>query len=269
MASVTLRRQSERGNVVIRRSADVLYESVPIYGAIAGPQRKVLSRGLAAAFSTDPDLQVDTWFTHIAPTWADMELVYHPCVEEGLVLAGGISIGGRFYGPGCYFYRPPGIQHGPCFAVGDGGVLMFHRFQSEGGLLRYEGDEFPVADIQPVNDEYLDWPVEWVEHVDSESLPWTPVSAGPWAGSSLKWLARNRQTGGGTLLIELPAGWQGEGSRALGALEEFVVCGALSMGPDWFERWGYACRPAGAPAGSYSAVGGALLICVWDENELD
>jgi hypothetical protein len=41
------------------------------------------------------------------------------------------------------------------------------------------------------------------------------------------------------------------------------------MGGQWFERWGYACRPAGDPADGYQALGGARLICFWDENELD
>jgi hypothetical protein len=42
----------------------------------------------------------------------------------------------------------------------------------------------------------------------------------------------------------------------------------MTIGGQFFERWGYACRPAGEPAGSYGSQGGARLLCIWDEDEL-
>ncbi len=75
-------------------------------------------------------------------------------------------------------------------------------------------------------------------------------------------------SGGGTVLLDLPAGWIGEGSRARGTVEEFVYQGVLHMGGQWFDTWGYACRPVGQAAGEYFAAGGAQLVCFWDDDEI-
>ena len=80
----------------------------------------------------------------------------------------------------------------------------------------------------------------------------------------------NKVTGGGAVLLSLPAGWRGEGSLARGPVEEFVVEGALIAGGKTYTKWGYAYRPAGAPARQYASPEGAILFCWWDDaNELD
>jgi len=38
-------------------------------------------------------------------------------------------------------------------------------------------------------------------------------------------------------------------------------------GGQWFDKWGYACRPADDPAEHYQALGGAVLICFSDEDD--
>jgi hypothetical protein len=237
-------------------------------GGVGGPTKKILSAGTGGGLSPAGDILMETWLSHSPPWWLDEELVYHPCVEEAFILNGIVQLGDRVYTAGCYLYRPPGILHGPALTPSDIGATLFQRFAAEGGLLRYDGDEFPHLDCQPVTDEYETWPVEWVEFVDSTALEWIAVDSGPWQGCSTKWLSRNRVTGGGTLLLDLPAYWSGEGSRAKGTIEEFVVSGQMTAGGQHFERWGYACRPAGDSAGRYASPGGAQLICVWDEDEL-
>jgi hypothetical protein len=127
----------------------------------------------------------------------------------------------------------------------------------------------PDADCRPVTDDYLTWPITWVESLDVNALGWNPSSPGGWAGTRHKWLARNKVTGGGTVLIEIPAGWAGTGPSARGSLEEFVLAGELTIGQQWFETWGYASRPAGEPAMQYDTMTGATLLCFWDENEFE
>jgi hypothetical protein len=124
-------------------------------------------------------------------------------------------------------------------------------------------------DCAPVTDDYLDWPITWVESVNVDALEWSASLHGPWDGTRHKWLSRNRITGGGTILVEIPPGWSGVGSRARGSLEEFVLIGELSMRRQWFERWGYAARPIGQAAGEYHTVAGATLLCFWDEDEFN
>jgi len=258
---------STRTAASIPRVNDLEWNTKTIYAAVAGPAKKVLSSGSGGAVNTDPTASHDTWLTHIPPWWRDAELVYHPCIEEAFVLNGAVQLGDRYYGPGCYVYRPPGILHGPAFIPSDIGATLFQRFNSEGGILRYEGTEFPHVDSQPVTDDHVTWPVPWVEWVDSETIPWQPVDDGPWSGTAARWLSRNRETGGGTVLVDIPAGWAGEGTRGRGTSQEFVVHGPMTIGGMVFERWGYSCRAPGEAAGAYTTSGPARLICVWDEDE--
>lgn len=77
-------------------------------------------------------------------------------------------------------------------------------------------------------------------------------------------------TGGGAVLLSLPAGWRGAGSAARGGIEEFVVEGAVIAGGETYTKWGYAYRPTGEPSGQYGSPEGAVLFSRWDEaNELD
>lgn len=69
--------------------------------------------------------------------------------------------------------------------------------------------------------------------------------------------------------VDLPAGWSAAGSAARGPLEEFVLTGDLDAGGVTFGKWGYAYRPEGEPAGTYSTTSGATLLAWWNgANEL-
>jgi hypothetical protein len=197
-------------------------------------------------------------------------LDWHPCSEEGLILAGTVTLAERRYTPGVYLYRPPGILHGPAAVPDDAGATIIQRFSSELRILRYTGDEFPHCDLQPVTRQHEDWPIEWLERLDPEERSWSAADAGPWAGARYKWLARDRRDGaGGSILLDLPSGWAGEPFEAGGEIEEFVLAGAVEAADTRLDRWGYASRPRGSTAGGFTAPGGASLICWWETNELD
>lgn len=207
-----------------------------------------------------------TFMMHLPPGWHDEVLDWHPATEEAYKLAGATQLGDNYLDTGCYLYRPPGILHGPVSAPNDEGSTILQRMNGEMRILRYDGDEFPHEHMQPITDQYRDWPVEWNEKLDTKLLEWEPINTGPWGGSEIKWCHRNKVTGGGALLMRLPAGWEGEGSAAHGPLEEFVIDGGLDAGGTRYAKWGYAYRPAGKAAGRYSTVSGATLFCWWDEG---
>lgn len=213
----------------------------------------------------DPDTGSLTFMMHLPPNWHDPELDWHPTTEEGYILAGQCVLGDGVLDEQCYLYRPPGILHGPVAAPVDAGATILQRMDGEIRILRHDGGQH----AQPITDQYKDSPVEWTERFDLSEVPFEPVSDGGWAGTSLKWVHRNKVTGGGAVIIDIPAGWSGSGSAARGALEEFVISGTLDAGGVRFGRWGFAQRPAGQAAGTYHSEDGATLFCWWNgANEL-
>lgn len=61
----------------------------------------------------DPYTAERTWILGVGAFWEGGNVEIHPVVEESYMLAG--SMVGAFgeRGPGGYFWRPPGIEHGP------------------------------------------------------------------------------------------------------------------------------------------------------------
>jgi hypothetical protein len=230
-------------------------------GNVPGPVLKVLSR--------DPATGATTRLLHLPPGWHDHELDWHPTVEEAFRLVGWTRMGGELLPEGNYLYRPPGVLHGPVYADPIDGMTSVSRMDGESRIFRYSGNEFPHKHAQPITNDHERSPYTWYERLDTTELPWVGVSAGPWDGVSHKWVNRHRETGGGVILLRIPAGWDGSGTAATGAVEEFVVEGTLEAGRVEYREWGYACRAAGTAAGRYASETGARLICWWDVNELE
>jgi hypothetical protein len=219
--------------------------------------------------SSDPETGATTKLIHLPPGWHDPELDWHPTVEEVFRLVGSTTMGGVLLPEGNYLYRPPGVLHGPVESDPVIGMTSVTRMDGESRIFRYTGDEFPHEHAQPITDAHERSPYTWYEKLDTNALPWEQAKGGPWEGVSYKWLNRHRETGGGAILLRLPAGWSGRGSAARGVLEEFVVEGSVDAGGVRYVEWGYACRAAGDPAGGYSTEEGARLVCWWDLDELE
>lgn len=210
-----------------------------------------------------------TYIMHIPPGWRDDELDWHPSTEESFKLQGSSQFPGNEIARWNYLYRPPGILHGPVSIDNEDGSTGLQRMSGDLRILRYDGDEFPHEHLQPITDEHKTWPVEWNENRDLNRFPWEPVTEGPWQGAEVRWAHHNRVTGGGAVMLQIPAGWSGEGSRARGPLEEFVVQGSITIGDTDYGKWGYRYAPAGEAAGTYASEEGAILFCWWDQaNEL-
>jgi len=73
-----------------------------------------------------------TWIAAVVPGWCEQRAEVHDTIEECLMLRGDILLGRRgVMGPGAYFWRPPGVEHGPMFTI-NGAMFLF---RSKGGRL--------------------------------------------------------------------------------------------------------------------------------------
>lgn len=230
-------------------------------GNVPGPVLKLLREDAVSG--------AQTFLLHLPPNWHDPALDWHPSTEEGYIIAGEVTLNDRRLTAGCYLFRPPGILHGPAAAPHELGATIVQRTNGPLRILRYTGKKFPHRDLQPITDDHLTSDVKWTEKRNTRKLPWHKVTTGGWSGTRLRWVHRNTRTGGGLVMLDLPAGWRGEGSQARGAVEEFVLSGELSAGDVTYGKWGYAYRPAGQPAGGYRTDRGAVLLAWWNgANEL-
>lgn len=137
--------------------ADVLAmieESRPVVAGIAPIEVKDTKqiRWAASKFSTvpaglvnkqlhsDPESGDRTWVAANAPGWVEERAEIHPTVEEALMLRGDILLGDRgAMTPGCYFWRPPMVPHGPMYS--HSGAEFF--FRTKGGALEVEYQSVP------------------------------------------------------------------------------------------------------------------------------
>ena len=248
--------------IVIPSAWETEWFSIPTDdGNVPGPVLKVLREDAATGALT--------FMTHLPPNWHDPALDWHPSTEEGYVIAGEVTLNDRSLTAGCYLFRPPGILHGPAGSPNDLGATIIQRTSGPLRILRYKGKKFPHKDLQPITDDHLKSDVEWSERTDTRKIRWRKVRSGGWEDARMRWVHRNSRTGGGLVMLELPAGWRGEGSHARGATEEFVLQGDLVAGGIEFGKWGYSYRPAGSPAGNYFSENGATILAWWNgANEL-
>jgi hypothetical protein len=84
----------------------------------------------------DPDTGASTWLLGVLPQWSEARAEIHPVSEEAYQLLGEMDGDrGRFV-PGCYFWRPPHVPHGP-FGTKTGSLTFF---RTEGALITYYVD---------------------------------------------------------------------------------------------------------------------------------
>lgn len=99
--------------------------------------------GIAVKYlRVDPATGEGTWLAAVVPGWLAPQAETHPVVEECFMLQGDI-LDGPFgdMTPGCYFWRPPQIEHGPMFSRT--GALFLTR--ARGGPMTVEWYDVPGA----------------------------------------------------------------------------------------------------------------------------
>lgn len=238
-----------RPNVAKLAVDDLEWETLGTHGL----RRKLLSQ--------DPETTAATLFVDIPQNWKGGGVAhFHEFSEEVYVLQGDVTLNGRDYlGDGSYIYRPGGVVHGH----DEGAQKGCHCIIRTGGKLELnlihdpaEDDEYVlhhVDDGRPLvldlrtNDMLWGW-----EHLGSGSIGW-------------KVLSLDRQTGGYTAMLELPAGWTGplELDPALG-WEWMVIRGGMALeGGDAFGALDYSYRPAGSGATAIAGSQEGATILIW------
>ena len=107
----------------------------------------------------DPYTEERTWIIGMAPNWSTNLCEVHPVVEEEFSILGDLCFPVGNFRDGAYFWRPPGIQHGPFASWG--GTL--HIVRCKGGPFATEWVEGDPPDWYPEYNPIL--PPEYEAHV--------------------------------------------------------------------------------------------------------
>ena len=95
-----------------------------------------------------------------------------------------------------------------------------------------------------------------IEFIQSQALPWAPH-----AGTEVKILSRDNDTGESSSLVRYPAGWQRQNEDYLSEDEElFVLGGSLNINGNHYTERCYAHLPAGYPRHDASSEEGAVVL---------
>ena len=82
-------------------------------------------------YREDPYTQDQTWMLSAPPLWQGGVVEIHPVVEEMYLVTGDMAADRGLMKAGAYFWRPPGMAHGP-FGSKTGNLLFF---RTKGGRL--------------------------------------------------------------------------------------------------------------------------------------
>jgi hypothetical protein len=108
----------------------------------------------------DPDTGELTWLIGLMPYWSSAQAEVHPVCEEEFAVLGDICFPNGVMRDGGYFWRPPGIEHGP-FATW-GGTL--HLCRCKGGPFKTDLRESDPPNWHPGYEPIL--PAEYQRYVD-------------------------------------------------------------------------------------------------------
>lgn len=145
------------------------------------------------------------------PGYKDLTCAAHDSVEECLVLSGSLTLDGEgSFGPGDYFWRPPGFVHCAYSDEGFEALLMMEGVSPEDGsgpvsrVVRPH--EIAGENIIHADDEEAIGPRGWVLRQPVGLLPWGPVPEECWREAAAvdlqaRTLSRNVVNGAGTWIV--------------------------------------------------------------------
>jgi hypothetical protein len=110
------------------------------------PQTEGFPAGAARkSLHYDEDTGAATWLLGVLPGWRETRIEVHPVVEEAYQVQGSMQADQGVFSAGKYFWRPPGIPHGP-FSSEMGCLTLF---RTDGELeTDYVGDTADVDFLQ-------------------------------------------------------------------------------------------------------------------------
>lgn len=211
------------------------------------------------------------------PGYTDLTCAAHDSVEECLVLSGSLTLDGEgSFGPGDYFWRPPGFVHCARSEEGFEALLMMEGISPEDGsgpvsrLVRPH--EIAGENVIHVDGEEAIGPRGWVLRQPVELLPWGGVPEACWPASpgsvvQAKTLSRNVVNGAGTWMVRATEATRIESETS--DRERFLV--VLSDGVNVSDESGQEPPrslsamtlvhvPAGSPTPEFQLAQGASLL---------
>lgn len=205
----------------------------------------------------DPETQHTTNIVYIPKGWRGGGVAhYHHAFEEVYMLEGSVTVGGSHYWKaGDYFYRPAQVVHGHDERSEEGALALIRSDAPLTLLLIHEPaepDEYPLSPIVDERGHVYSLPVADVAFQADPTLP---------QGWEAKPLSHDPSNGGRTLMVRIPAGWQGEAPKLGAAWEAYVLEGAVRGTTATYEAGDYTAGFADTPfLGALESVGGATVM---------
>lgn len=115
---------ADNAAIVFKNTEDMEWEIPFVKGPFPGLFIKLLWR--------DPVTKAYSRLIKCAPGWLEKRIEYHDCMEEAYTIQGEM-VASNWPGvmdEGCYFWRPPGVLHGPMM-TGPNGCISFIRTDGE------------------------------------------------------------------------------------------------------------------------------------------
>ncbi|MCC5794537.1 MAG: cupin domain-containing protein [Chromatiales bacterium] len=170
--------------------------------------------GVLRVLSRDPSNGAGTCLWQIPSGWAHPGGFTMAGDEQLFVLEGEFHKGDHRYRPGCYGYRPAGQTHEAMRSPG--GALLLAMWDSAPDLASMPGAHQVETG-------------EGLRFVDTGFVPAVPTPVqGPPAGIDVKILNRYPDSGGMTMLITIPPGWEESRSEHHDCVEEsFKLSGGI------------------------------------------
>lgn len=192
-------------------------------GTLAETSAEQMLRGLRPGttlrvLSRDAGDGAATCLWRIPPGWSHREDFTLGGGEALYLLQGDLCIGEQRYAAGHYGYRPAGrTREGVCSETG----ALVYAMWDAAPVLREPGT-VPIGSEQPIL---------WLDGNAMDEHP-TPVE-GPVAGIMVRILRRDTTTGGMTLIIRIPPGWEEPRSEHHDCVEEsFKLTGDIWLHED-------------------------------------
>ena len=223
-----------------------------------GAQRKVLSR--------DPETGSDTSYVRLPPKWnGPTGAHYHSDFEEALLLSGDCDLNGNdLLVEGSYLYRPGGIVHGWVDFSPSGSEIII-KMGTDTDLIAVGERQFDHEYDEPGKRVHDGRP--HIVHLRTKEQNWRPWN-GAFDGAQKKVLSHDEETGAETLLMQLPAGFDGALELDADKTWEWVVVdGGMTLADGVsFGRIGYSHRPAGSAQTVIARAPEGCTLFLWDEG---
>jgi len=220
-----------RQSIQITDIDDLRWESQGIHGI----QKKQLS--------LDPETNAETMYIHIPENWKGGGVAhYHSCSEEVYIISGDVTLDGKDYLiAGSYLYRPSRVVHGFDESAKQGCRCIIKMGGSTDFNLVHKPKQLTEYPIDLIDDSR-----DHIVHFRTPTADWKPSGTGK-SALGIKILSQDRDTGGYTALIKLPAGWSGSlGTDRSRSREWFMIDGTWQLdNGKTFQTLGYSYQPPG------------------------